>query len=113
MTKTRTTGAIPAVNSLEFKTPTELMSEVGARLRRWRLDVYYSQAALASKAGVSLTALQGLEAGRGSSLVTYVRVLKALGLLDTLDALVPVPQVNPLDMLKMDTPRQRAPKGKS
>ncbi|MEZ0475803.1 helix-turn-helix domain-containing protein [Luteimonas sp. B3_2_R+30] len=104
------------MRSVEFLTPDELLAEVGDRLRRWRLDKRTSQAALAAKAGVSLKALQALEGGHGSALGTYVRVLKALGLLETLDALVPVPLISPIDMLNrryVKHARQRAPKAKA
>ena len=98
---------------MDYQTPEEILVEVGRRLRRWRLDGRLSQARLAAKAGVSLTAVQALEAGRGSSQLTYVRVLKALGLLHTLDTLAPVPDVNPLDLLDLPAERQRAPRRKS
>lgn len=104
------------MRSVEFLTPDELLAEAGDRLRRWRLDRRTSQAALAAKAGVSLKALQALEGGHGSALGTYVRVLKALGLLETLDALAPLPLVNPIDMLNrrhVKHARQRAPKAKT
>lgn len=96
-------------------TVTEALTETGQRLRRLRLDAGLSQAQLAAKAGVSLTALQKLEAGAGSTLSTYIRVLKALGLLSTLDTLAPLPEISPLDMLKMKArrQRQRAPRSKS
>jgi transcriptional regulator with XRE-family HTH domain len=102
------------MTSLEYRTPDELLGVVGDRLRRWRLDAKQSQVSLAARAGVSLTALQALEAGRGSGLATYIRVLKALGLLETIEALIPVPMVNPIDMLERRTKylRQRAPKAK-
>src|SRR5580693_4717438 len=66
------------MSELRFKSPTELQIELGRRLRQLRLHRNIDQRTLAEKAGIALTALQKLEAGRGSSVRTLVRTLKAL-----------------------------------
>jgi transcriptional regulator with XRE-family HTH domain len=81
-------------------TPDELLVNLGERLRRLRLRQNLDQIQTAEKAGVSEKALRNLEAGRGSNLVTLLRVLKALDALDSLDALAPAPSVSPLALLK-------------
>lgn len=96
-----------------FPTSEELAAALGGRLRQHRLARHQTQAALADKAGVSLKALQSLESGQGSSLSTYLRALKALELLDTLDVLAPAPAISPMDMLKSQKVRQRAPRRRS
>lgn len=98
--------------SLQYLTPDELVAEVGQRLKALRLDRRQSQATVAARAGVSLRSLQSLESGAGSTLSTYVRTLKALGQLDTLDQLAPAPTVRPMELLQRRQPRQRAPKRK-
>lgn len=89
------------------KTPEELLAELGERLQRRRLSEGFTQATLADKAGVSRRSLIALEAGHGSQLETFVRVLKALGLEDNLAALVPVPRVSPMALLTAGKPRKR------
>src|SRR5260221_14717432 len=96
------------MSELRFKSPTELQIELGRRLRQLRLHRNIDQRALAEKAGIALTALQKLEAGRGSSVQTLVRTLKALNYLEGIEMLAPEPTVNPLALLKMKTPPQRA-----
>ena len=87
--------------SLSFKTPDELQTVLGDRLRALRLSRNFSQRELADKSGVSLRALHNLEAGAGSTLETFLRDLKALNAVDAIETLVPQPQVSPLTLLKM------------
>ena len=86
-----------------------ILEELGRRLRRHRLDRNVTQAALAREAGISKPTLQRLEAGASVQLVSLLRVMRALGLLDQLDALVPDPLVRPLELLeRRGKVRQRA-----
>jgi len=95
------------MSGLEFKSPAELQIELGKRLRRLRLQRNIDQRTLAEKAGVVLTALQKLEAGRGSTVRTLVLTLKALNYLEGIEILAPEPTVNPLALLRSTKPRQR------
>jgi len=96
------------MSDLLFKTPEELQWVLGERLRRLRLDRNLDQRTTAEKAGISEKALRNLEAGRGSTLETLIRVLKALGYLQGIDVLVPEPSINPLDLLRQSKAPQRA-----
>jgi transcriptional regulator with XRE-family HTH domain len=77
----------------------ELEATLGAAVRALRLDRRLTQAELADRANVSLGAVKNLEAGRGSSTTTLVRVVHALGEDDWLGRLRPVrPTFNPVDL---------------
>lgn len=93
---------------MKFKSPEELQIELGRSMRQLRLSRNIDQRAAAEKAGVTRAALQNLEAGRGSSVKTLLRVLKALNYLEGIEILAPQPTVNPLALLKTKTPPQRA-----
>ena len=56
-----------------------------------------SQQELASRAGIGKATLQRLEEGRSGTMVTFLRVLRALELTDGLDALLPVLNAGPLE----------------
>ncbi len=73
-----------------------ILTELGRRLRRQRLDLNRTQAALAHEAGVSKRTVERLEAGGSTQLDSFVRVLRALGLLAQADALVPEVADSPL-----------------
>ena len=95
------------MSTLQFKSPQELQIELGRRIRQLRLSRNIDQRTVAEKAGVARAALQNLEAGRGSSVQTLLRVLKALNYLEGIEMLAPQPTVNPLALLRTKTPPQR------
>jgi transcriptional regulator with XRE-family HTH domain len=95
------------MNEMRFKTPSELQAALGARLRRLRLSRNADQLTTAEKAGVSEKALRNLEAGRGSTIETLVRVLKALDALNGIEMLAPEATVNPMMLLRTHSLPQR------
>lgn len=90
-----------------MKTPKELQKQLGERLKLLRISCNYSQTELAKKAGISLKTLRNLEHGKGSSVETLVRTLKALDATNVLDQLAPIPTVSPLAILRNASPPQR------
>lgn len=80
--------------------PDELQAVLGRQIRELRIAKNRDQVTTAEKAGISEKALRNLEAGRGSSIETLVRVLKALDSLDGLLLLAPRPTVSPLAILR-------------
>ncbi len=98
------------MSALLFSTPNELQHQLGERLKRLRLSRKLDQRTTAEKAGVSERALRNLETGRGSTVETLLRVLKALDSLHGIDLLAPEATVNPLDLLRQPRPPQRAPR---
>lgn len=91
-----------------------VLAELGQRLARRRLDRELTQAAVARQAGVSKRTLERMEAGATVQLSNFIRVLRALDLLEVLDQLVPATGPRPLDLLKLQgKQRQRAPSHKN
>jgi transcriptional regulator with XRE-family HTH domain len=68
------------------------------------------QKSAAEKAGIARSALQNLEAGRGSTVETLLRTLKALNHLEGIETLAPEPTINPLALLKTKKAPERARK---
>ena len=98
---------------INSKLPDEtVLRELGERIIATRLERNISQASLALKAGVSKRTIQRLESGQVSSqLFSFLRVCRALGIIEKLDALLPPPAVSPIDLLKLQgRKRQRAAK---
>ena len=86
----------------------ELEAEFGQQLRLLRLRQNIDQRQLAGQAGVALNVVKRLEAGRGATLKSLIRVLRALGRGDWLNTLAPVVSISPLQMAKTKATRQRA-----
>jgi transcriptional regulator with XRE-family HTH domain len=86
-----------------------VLEELGRRIQGQRLNENLAQAEVARKAGVSRRSLQNLESGRGCTLSLLIRVLRALGKLDQLDAFLPEPGLSPIQLAKLKgRERQRA-----
>ena len=85
------------------------MQALGRRLARHRLNRNLTQAALAAEAGVSKLTVHRIEQGHSLQAVNLIRILRALGLLDNLDAVVPEPAISPIQQVRMrGRVRQRA-----
>jgi transcriptional regulator with XRE-family HTH domain len=87
-----------------------ILRELGARLTTARLEQNLTQAALAEKAGISKRTVERLESGEvATQLSGFVRLCRALGLLERLDALIPDTTPSPMEQLKLQgRKRQRA-----
>ena len=96
------------MGELQFKSTVELQRELGRRIRRLRLSRNLDQRTVAERGGITRAALQNLEAGRGSSVRTLLRTLKALNYLEGIEILAPEPAVNPLALLHSPKPPERA-----
>lgn len=85
---------------MSFMSLDELQAVFGKQLQELRISKNLDQVTTAEKAGISARALRNLEAGRGSSVETLIRVLKALDSLDGLQLLAPRATVSPLALLR-------------
>lgn len=86
-----------------------VLTEMGDRLARLRLRRNQSQAKLAKEAGISKRTLERLEAGRSVQLTNLIRVLRALGVLSRLEAVLPTPEPSPKELVELGgKERQRA-----
>lgn len=77
------------------------------RLEEIRLSRNVSQAALAKEAGVSRSTITRIARGQVISIDSFVRVMQALGLADHLAALLPNPNVRPVERIRLDGNERR------
>jgi transcriptional regulator with XRE-family HTH domain len=86
-----------------------VLEELGRRLQAQRLNANLAQAEVARKAGVSRRALQNLESKGVCTLSLLIRVMRALGKLGQLEALLPESGPSPIQLAKLKgRERQRA-----
>jgi transcriptional regulator with XRE-family HTH domain len=90
-----------------YRTVEEWEELVGSQIREARIAANLDQAALAERADVSIGAVRNLEQGKGSSLKTVVRVVRALGRTEWLETLAPTISISPLAMLTSKHPGAR------
>jgi transcriptional regulator with XRE-family HTH domain len=84
----------------DLLTEEALLAELGERLAQTRLNRNVTQAELAREAGVSKRTVERLEAGASTQLSNLVRIVRALGLLENFELLVPEPTPSPIQQLK-------------
>lgn len=72
-------------------TTQEIIAMLGARFRAYRRQLGLTQKAVAQKAGLSVMTVQKFETGTSLdiSLTTIMRLLRVIGQLDNIDALLP------------------------
>jgi hypothetical protein len=99
---------------------TEVALWLAKRLRTWRVDpkgAALSASELSRRSGMGLTPLRRFEKTGGITLRNLIGLLRAQGLLDRLEQLVPDPATpSPMDLLtaqRAARPRQRAPRSRS
>jgi len=85
---------------------------LGRHLRDLRLRQNVDQRQLAEQAGVALNVVKNLEAGKGATVKSLVKVLRALGRAEWIDSLAPMVSISPMQMLKTKPSRQRASRRK-
>jgi transcriptional regulator with XRE-family HTH domain len=81
-------------------TDAAVLEELGLRMRQARLGRNLTQHRVADEAGVSPPTINKLEHGKPVQLITLVRAMRVLGLLDGLEAAIPEPGPSPIDQLQ-------------
>ena len=102
--------------NIEFSVATSAQIEAALckRLEGIRLSRNITQEQLAEEAGVSTRTIGRLEKGQGVSMDTFIRVMMALNIQQNLEALLPDPNVRPIERVGMGAAeRKRARPAKS
>lgn len=74
--------------------------EIGRRLKTSRLNKNWTQKEVADFSGISVTAVKSVESGKGT-ILSLVKILRALNSLDALDTFVPDPGFSPMQIVKL------------
>lgn len=98
---------------MNLKPVQELQATLGERIKRLRLSRNLDQQTTAEKAGISLRALGNLEGGRGSTVETLLRTLRALDHLEGIETLAPEITVDPLALIDSPKPQRRVRRKRS
>ncbi len=78
-----------------------VLAELGRRLALLRLEGNRTQHDVALAAGVGDRTMERVERNGTTTLLNFVRILRALGLLETLDRLIPSPAPSPMTQLAL------------
>ncbi len=93
---------------IEYLTPdTAILQELGKRLARIRKQHGMSQDDLAEEAGLGVATLRRIEAGEGSQLESWLKLMKALRMTSSIEALLPENFDSPMAEALSDNKRVR------
>ncbi len=73
--------------------------KLGEQIKAARLRANIDQRTLSLRAGISVGSLKNLESGKGATVKTLIRAVRALGLESWLLALLPPTPVDPFELL--------------
>ena len=87
-----------------------VLSELGARIKRNRIDMQLSQQDFAAKSGISTRTLSAAENGEDIRLSSLIRILRTLNCLENIDLLLPELAFDPESYRTLGRERKRISK---
>ena len=93
---------------LDQRSNEHIRRELGERVRTLRKSRGLTQAALATRAGLSRPTVSTFERGNDVSLDSFLSILRVLDLLEGLSAALPEPGVSPIAAFAGSTPKRRS-----
>lgn len=89
-----------------------ILTELGRRIKQYRIALGITQAELAEKCGISTSTETRIESGADSKISNHLKILYGLGLLSNADTLIPEPQPDFKSLYEKTGTRQRVKQGK-
>ena len=103
------TANVATMKITALLTDEAILSELGERMARRRLDLSLTQADVAQQAGIAKRTVERIESGASAQMSSIIRILRVLELLPDLDAMLPAAVARPMDLLqRKGKTRQRA-----
>ena len=92
----------------EFQSDLAIQTELGKRLKSYRVKYPMTQKELAEKTGVAQRTISNLENGGEITLRNLIKIMRALHLIGNMDVLVPESHPNPNEVWAYGKERERA-----
>lgn len=91
-----------------YSSTDEILTEIGRRIKAARISLGATQKEMAERTGFSQRTISNLETGKDVSLSTVIEVLRSLGLLQSMELMIPEPGLRPSEIAALGKPRERA-----
>lgn len=91
----------------ELTSDEQVEAELGKRLRRRRVERGLNQSELATKAGVARRTISSVENGEGCTMATFIALMRGLGDVAQLEALLPDPGISPIALTSATKVKER------
>ena len=101
------------MDNIQWLSDRMILSGIGKKLKEWRLEMNLSQIDVAEQTELSLTTYLNFEHGKGGSMSNFMRVLRILNRLDSLEVFFQERPMSPILAQKIERGmklRQRASK---
>jgi transcriptional regulator with XRE-family HTH domain len=99
------------IMEIDYLTPEDaILAEMGRRLARVRKQQGFSQTRLAEEAGIGVATLRRIESGQDGQMASWLKLLKALRMTASVDALLPETFASP--MAEVLTKAKQSKKGR-
>lgn len=98
-----------SATDFQFLSDPQIESELGIRLKRKRVELGWNQTETAERAGLGRRTISAIENGHGSSLSSFIALLRALGALHELASLLPVPEISPIALTSSKVQERKYP----
>jgi transcriptional regulator with XRE-family HTH domain len=99
-------------NNIQAASDTALVKTLGAFVKHHRVQQNKSQAQLAREAGIVRSTLSLFENGENTSLLVFIRLLRALKLLNMLQHFEIKQELSPLQLAKLEHSQKRRARSK-
>ena len=76
-----------------------ILKQLGKNLADHRINQNFTQARLADESGISKRTLERMESGESIQFISLIRVLRALGMIENLNALIPELGPSPIQLI--------------
>ena len=92
---------------IDNSTDEAVRQALGSRAQAQRLGLNKDQETFAYEAGISVSTLYRMERGEPVNIDVYIRVLRVLGMLNRMGALVPETELSPMQQVKYSKVKER------
>jgi transcriptional regulator with XRE-family HTH domain len=95
------------INRYYSMTDKAFVKEISNSLKQMRLNNNISQEDLAKKSGLDRTTISRLEGGDAGTILTIVKILRALNRLDLFNVFYEEPVISPIRLLKLEQHKRK------
>lgn len=89
------------MEDIKWLPDSEILKQMGLKIKEWRLEANISQKQLAEESGLSLFNVQRMEYGKNMMIGNLVRLLRTLNRLDFFASFFEPKQISPIEYEKM------------
>ncbi len=88
-------------------TENQILVELGKRLKAIRLNLNKSQKELGDVIGKGPDEISRIESGKPITMISFLRVLRALNILENIDNAIKSPGISPVKMMELENKKRK------